>query len=527
MTVLRQYNTDTSQWDPIVSGIQGPTGPAGATGPTGSTGAASTVTGPTGAQGSTGPTGDTGPTGPTGTQGVTGPTGATGPQGSFGGATFKYNYLTNTADTDPGSTNLKLNSALATATYLYIDPVDLASDDVSAYLETIDDSTSAIKGHFRIEAVSDSGEFVYYAISGAHTLVSTYYKVPVSYLTGSSPSWADGTDVIITFVRTGDKGDTGDIGITITGPTPPANTSALWADTSETGTAVVPLGGTTGQVLAKSSGDDYDTEWATPVTSSDLALKANLANPTFTGTVSGITKTMVGLGSVDNTADTAKPVSTAQQTALDLKAPKADPTFTGTVSGITKTMVGLGSVDNTADTAKPVSTAQQTALDLKAPKADPTFTGTVSGVTKTMVGLGNVDNTADTAKPVSTAQQTALNLKANLAGPTFTGTVSASTVNSSNYQQGGNAGSIVRSATVGVPFNTSNQLHLVNMPSGCNVFNLINVHPTTGVNNTVTITEVRYGDWSGVQTTGQIGITGYLGNGVHLETFAVTFYWLA
>ena len=39
----------------------------------------------------------------------------------------------------------------------------------------------------------------------------------------------------------------------------------------------------------------------------------------------------VGLGSVDNTADTAKPVSTAQQTALDLKANLASPTFTGTV----------------------------------------------------------------------------------------------------------------------------------------------------------------------------------------------------
>ena len=50
-----------------------------------------------------------------------------------------------------------------------------------------------------------------------------------------------------------------------------------------------------------------------------LALKAPLANPTFTGTVSGVTKAMVGLGSVDNTADLAKPISTATQTALDAK----------------------------------------------------------------------------------------------------------------------------------------------------------------------------------------------------------------
>ncbi|MGK2881085.1 MAG: hypothetical protein ACSLE6_09925, partial [Mycobacterium sp.] len=46
-------------------------------------------------------------------------------------------------------------------------------------------------------------------------------------------------------------------------------------------------------------------------------------------------RSAVGLGSVDNTADSAKPVSTAQQTALDLKAPLASPAFTGTPTGIT------------------------------------------------------------------------------------------------------------------------------------------------------------------------------------------------
>lgn len=152
--------------------------------------------------------------------------------------------------------------------------------------------------------------------------------------------------------------------------------------------------------------------------------KAPLASPTFTGTVSGITAAMVGLGNVDNTADTGKPVSTAQQTALDLKANLASPTFTGTVAGITAAMVGLGNVTNTSDANKPVSTAQQTALNLKANLASPTFTGTVGGITAAMVGLGNVTNTSDANKPVSTAQQTALDLKAPLASPTFTGTVS-------------------------------------------------------------------------------------------------------
>jgi len=94
--------------------------------------------------------------------------------------------------------------------------------------------------------------------------------------------------------------------------------------------------------------------------------------------------------------------------------------FTGNVSGITQLMVGLANVCNTSDADKPVSTAQQSALNLKANIASPTFTGTVGGITKTMVGLANVCNTSDTSKPVSTAQQSALNLKANLTSPTFT-----------------------------------------------------------------------------------------------------------
>ncbi|MEX1116652.1 MAG: hypothetical protein WEB53_15510, partial [Akkermansiaceae bacterium] len=91
-----------------------------------------------------------------------------------------------------------------------------------------------------------------------------------------------------------------------------------------------------------------------------------------------------------------------------LAAPLASPTFTGTVTGVTAEMVGLGNVTNTSDAEKPVSSAQGTALALKAPLASPSFTGTVSGVTAGMVGLGNVANTSDAEKPVSSAQQTAL-----------------------------------------------------------------------------------------------------------------------
>ena len=96
---------------------------------------------------------------------------------------------------------------------------------------------------------------------------------------------------------------------------------------------------------------------------------------TDTKIAAGINPTKVGLGNVNNTSDLLKPISTATQTALDtkastsvldLKAPLNAPTFTGTVSGISKSMVGLGNVDNTTDLAKPISTVNQTALNLKA-----------------------------------------------------------------------------------------------------------------------------------------------------------------
>ena len=53
---------------------------------------------------------------------------------------------------------------------------------------------------------------------------------------------------------------------------------------------------------------------------------------------------------------------------------------TGVVT-LVKGDVGLGNVDNTSDASKPVSTAQQTALNLKANLASPTFTGTPAAPT--------------------------------------------------------------------------------------------------------------------------------------------------
>lgn len=71
------------------------------------------------------------------------------------------------------------------------------------------------------------------------------------------------------------------------------------------------------------------------------------------------------LDRANHTGTQAISTITSLQAALDSKAPTANPTFTGTVAGITAAMVGLGSVNNTADASKPVSSAQAAAIALK------------------------------------------------------------------------------------------------------------------------------------------------------------------
>ena len=146
-----------------------------------------------------------------------------------------------------------------------------------------------------------------------------------------------------------------------------------------------------------------------------------------------------------------KPVSTAQQTALDKKVDKvtgyglskndftdtlknklngiaegaqvnsitgvkgsSEETYrTGNVS-ISASNIGLGNVNNTSDADKPISTATQTALNGKVSTTVKVNGHALSAdvtVSKSDVGLGNVDNTSDANKPVSTAQQTALDKK--------------------------------------------------------------------------------------------------------------------
>ena len=97
-------------------------------------------------------------------------------------------------------------------------------------------------------------------------------------------------------------------------------------------------------------------------------------------------------GTLNTLGEIAAVLQSAESTAglteiLTLKAPIESPSFTGTVSGITKSMVDLANVDNTSDLDKPISTLTQAALDDKANSNNPTFTGSIDFTNVSLSGL--------------------------------------------------------------------------------------------------------------------------------------------
>ena len=97
--------------------------------------------------------------------------------------------------------------------------------------------------------------------------------------------------------------------------------------------------------------------------------------------------------------------TTSLSNRINAKAPINSPIFTGTVGGISKTMVGLSNVDNTSDVNKPISTATQTELSNKLNKTDTSLLNLVSRFETKL-------NIADTSNMLL-AYKTGLNSKLN------------------------------------------------------------------------------------------------------------------
>ena len=123
---------------------------------------------------------------------------------------------------------------------------------------------------------------------------------------------------------------------------------------------------------------------------------ANQASDHFVNTSNPhtVTATQIGLGNVTNTSDANKPVSTAQQTALNLKA---DSSSLGTMSTQAATAVNIdgGTIDGTVIGGTTPAAGSFTTLSVSEG---------LLGASKADVGLNAVDNTSDLNKPISTMQ---------------------------------------------------------------------------------------------------------------------------
>lgn len=114
MTVIKEYNSSTSQWDTIIIGKQGPIGPTGLTGPIG----------------------PTGPTGPAGSAGPTGPQGQWDTPQTFSAQTGSYTLITSDAGKavtfdSASAVNCTINGTLDLQVGQRIDVIQLGAGQVT------------------------------------------------------------------------------------------------------------------------------------------------------------------------------------------------------------------------------------------------------------------------------------------------------------------------------------------------------------------------------------------------------------
>ena len=137
------------------------------------------------------------------------------------------------------------------------------------------------------------------------------------------------------------------------------------------------------------------------------ANNAKVTNANHTGDATGATALTIAANAVTN----AKAAQMATKTYKGRTAAGTGNSEDVSVATL-KTDLALNLVTNTSDANKPVSTAQQTALNLKANLASPTFTGTPTLPTGTIATTQSAGNST-TAIATTAFATTALNLKAN------------------------------------------------------------------------------------------------------------------
>ena len=232
------------------------------------------------------------------------------------------NYVDNTSTT-AASGAVSSHNALTTNVHGIADVGELATEsyvgdeiDTHALATNVHGIADAISNHnngnLNVHGIADTSALALSTDIEAHRLDTT-----------SVHGIADTADLVLTGdARLSDTRTPTDDSVSTAKIVNSAVTADKLAGDSVT-TAKIEDGAVTSAKIANGTIVDADISASAAIAQSkisglttDLAAKAPLADPTFTGTVSGITKSMVGLGNVDNTSDANKPVSTAQASAI-------------------------------------------------------------------------------------------------------------------------------------------------------------------------------------------------------------------
>jgi hypothetical protein len=164
--------------------------------------------------------------GPQGEEGDDGPIGPVGPIGIM--PSHSWTLDPSTTDADPGSGEIRFNNASpASATQLYIDNNNYGGVDVSAWIDTWDDSgISAGRGTLYLyDSANPTTIFRIYTVTGTVTDGTGYRKVSVTHITGAG-SFA--SQVVVAFQPRGPSGS-GDV----SGPaSSTTNAVPLFSDTT-------------------------------------------------------------------------------------------------------------------------------------------------------------------------------------------------------------------------------------------------------------------------------------------------------
>lgn len=121
---------------------------------------------------------------------------------------YTFDAATTADDPTPGKLRLN-NAAQSSATALHLDLASSATQDVSALLDQLDASTSAVKGKLRLVRVADPDNWLTFDVT-ARTSLTGYRTLTISNGTGSVASpFVNGDSLVMLFQRTGDKGEMG------------------------------------------------------------------------------------------------------------------------------------------------------------------------------------------------------------------------------------------------------------------------------------------------------------------------------